>query len=294
MAAGQNNPKVYAPRVPDGAFGRRVDHSTRGEPSSLLDLKIGDVVDAEAAPTFARIEDAFRIAGVVHTVESETVCVDLEDEIPLIDEAYQVDVPGKFWFVLTIQAGPRAAYRVRRFVAEKGGVAYWPRSYRVVRRGRGRKKVRKKIVRSLFTRYVLMHLPAEGRLIAGDPRPNQPFNAPFGRFTNHEAKFNGTGDFLKNSLGPIAVPAELVGRLIARERDGEFDDTEMKRGKLVSKWPAWADVGSIVQIKEGPFASFPGVVEETDEVRSRLKAAVMIFGRPTRIELELAQVDAVC
>ena len=44
---------------------------------------------------------------------------------------------------------------------------------------------------------------------------------------------------------------------------------------------------------EGPFTNFVGEVNEIDEEKSKLKVMVSIFGRPTSVELEVLQVEAV-
>jgi transcriptional antiterminator NusG len=53
------------------------------------------------------------------------------------------------------------------------------------------------------------------------------------------------------------------------------------------------EIGETLNIIEGPFESFTGVVEDFDVEKQKVKISVLIFGRATSVELEVTQVEKV-
>lgn len=65
----------------------------------------------------------------------------------------------------------------------------------------------------------------------------------------------------------------------------------MKKGDDKPKLKVMFEPGEVVRITEGPFNDFNGVVETIDVEKNRLKVSVLVFGKPTPIELSLTQVE---
>ena len=89
--------------------------------------------------------------------------------------------------------------------------------------------------------------------------------------------------FLGSKGMPSPVSEKEIEKILGHIKDGV---TQGQSGIEYS-------VGEKVQVIDGPFASFNGMVEDIDEEKSRLKVSVLIFGRPTPVELEYNQVEKV-
>ncbi|MBC7154113.1 MAG: transcription termination/antitermination protein NusG [Rhodobacteraceae bacterium] len=91
---------------------------------------------------------------------------------------------------------------------------------------------------------------------------------------------NRVTGFLGPQGKPMPMRDEEVNQILNR-----VEETENAPRNLIR-----FDIGEQVQVTDGPFEGFSGMVEDVDEAHNRLKVTVSIFGRATPVELEFTQV----
>lgn len=80
---------------------------------------------------------------------------------------------------------------------------------------------------------------------------------------------------------PAPISEKEANRILQRVEDG----VNKPKPKVLYQ------PGEMVRVIEGPFNDFNGVVEEVNYEKSRLRVAVLIFGRSTPVDLEFSQVE---
>lgn len=80
---------------------------------------------------------------------------------------------------------------------------------------------------------------------------------------------------------PLPIADAEANAILQRVQDG----VEKPKPKVLF------EPGQMVRVVDGPFNDFNGVVEEINYDKSRLRVAVLIFGRSTPVELEFGQVE---
>jgi len=93
----------------------------------------------------------------------------------------------------------------------------------------------------------------------------------------------GFGDFLGSRGEPTALTEAQVSTILARMSDSE------ERPQVAISMRK----GDMVKIKSGAFDGFDGTIDEVNPEKGTVKVTVTIFGRPTPVELEYWEVEAV-
>jgi len=95
-----------------------------------------------------------------------------------------------------------------------------------------------------------------------------------------------------------AIP-KVMGFLGGKNNPKPVDDAKMldilklTSEQEVDNKNVFFEIGENVNITEGPFESFSGVVEDFDAEKQKLKISVLIFGRATSVELNINQVEKI-
>ena len=93
-------------------------------------------------------------------------------------------------------------------------------------------------------------------------------------------RVNGIIKFLGSGASPQPLREREVNKIL-----GRID--EVKEPVEIEEIPF--DIGDPVDVVEGPFSDFSGVVEEVYPEKGKVKVTVSLFGRPTAVELDYLQ-----
>jgi transcriptional antiterminator NusG len=182
-------------------------------------------------------------------------------------EAADNNAPKKRWYVVQAYSGYEA--RVQKALIERiklqgledkfGDILVPTEEIVEMRAGQKRRSERK-----FFPGYVLVEMVMDEdswHLVCKTPRVN--------------GFIGGTSD------KPAPITQKEADRLLNQIEQG----ADKPRPKVMF------EPGEVVRVTEGPFADFNGEVEEVNYEKSRLRVAVLIFGRSTPVELEFGQVE---
>lgn len=175
--------------------------------------------------------------------------------------------PTLLWYIARTK--PRMGERALQALQAANVVTYQPRTSEVVVR-RGRRVIRRT---PMLLRTVFIGVADANHL---DEAKAAPGVAELVCYPVQDASLEG------NIAGPVLKPARLdalgLQRFVGRIAQGEIAE------------PVGIKVGQSVIVREGPFASFPAVVEVVLP-NDRLRVAVSLFGRPSPVDLGIAEVQ---
>lgn len=229
-------------------------------------------LDAEVQVRLAKGEIRFRHKRIWHSKKLEAYFVAM---LAPAGVRPIVVVPQRFfgdWFVVQVQPSQEKA--VAAALIGRGFPCYLPMRLRKVRGQNAHHHV--KVERAMLPGYVLASFGF----------------AEVSRITNTAGVVDVLGCEVELASGliqrrPVPIPIALMYRL--RDKEAELangarvlriDDQQLK-------------IGDAVQVADGPFTSFLGVVVELFFDRHEVKVEIDIFGRKTPVTLDVEQLTVI-
>lgn len=247
--------KVLSDETGDDAMPPEVPETPPAQPAAT---------DIEAATASDAIEDELdEIEDELEEANQAPPAGPIELDVPE-EEQVQLD-----WYILKVQSNRERsiADALRRKIAIEGldhlfGQVLVP-TERVTEFKGGKKKI---VERKLWPGYIAVEMHVNDDTW----------------FAIRET--SGIGDFTGSAGKPTPMQANEVAMILHTEEE----ETE-EAPKLDIKF----NPGDKVKVMEGNFENFEGEVSSIDETHGRVTVMLSIFGRPTPVELEYWQVEAV-
>ena len=194
----------------------------------------------------------------------------------MVEMTQSQDNDGKRWYVVHAYSGFEKSVAqalrdriVRSEMQDKFGEVLVPTEEVIeMRAGQKRRSERK-----FFPGYVLVQIATHDE--AGIPRIDSESWHLIKETPKVMGFIGGTAD------RPLPIRDAEAAAILDRVQEG----VEKPRPKVLF------EAGEMVRVVDGPFNDFNGVVEEINYDKSRLRVAVLIFGRSTPVELEFGQVE---
>lgn len=181
------------------------------------------------------------------------------------------------WVVLMVE--PRMEGKAATALRDAGYVAWFPQTVETTQDMR--RKIRRKVNRPLFPRYLFAAAPVAADWISESDRYGDGASPSFKPLARLCGPAIGMGDCDHVVVIVGHVPAALLANLSDRQDEGEFEQRE-----IISQFGK----NSRVRVTEGPFAGLDGIVHRS---RGRRVEVLMSFlGSERRIPLDASQVVA--
>jgi transcriptional antiterminator NusG len=198
-------------------------------------------------------------AEPAHTPPAPAYTADEDEEPP----------PELVWYVLKVQSGREDTIRdaLERRVKIQGLQKYFGRIVVPTEKITEIRNNKKRIVeRKSYPGYIMVEMELNEKTW----------------FTVRETP--GVGDFVGAHGTPTKMTGDEVSKMLGHETEKETKPAQVKID---------VERGDRVKIKDGPFENFEGTVEEVTEARGLVKVMLIIFNRPTPVDLEYWQVERI-
>jgi transcriptional antiterminator NusG len=177
--------------------------------------------------------------------------------------------PVLVWYVLKVQSGREDTIRdaLERRVKIQGLQRYFGRIVVPTEKITEIRNNKKRIVeRKSYPGYIMVEMELNEKTW----------------FTVRETP--GVGDFVGAHGTPTKMTEAEVNKMLGQETAKDEKPPQLRID---------FERGDRVKIKEGPFENFEGTVEEVNEIRGLVKVMLIIFNRPTPVDLEYWQVERI-